>query len=371
MSSVCILSVIPYKIYPAHSGGQRAISLLNKYLAQTIKFEAIGPVNNEDTSDYTLHRVISSSVIRYINPLLFFYVKKYAKQIESTHLLFDHPYYGWLIFLCKMFLPYKIIVRSHNIEYLRFKSIGKKWWRLLKVYETFTYKIADRIWFITEEDATHAEKTFRLSKNQISVIPYGTEHSQAPTQDEFLKAQQWVKTKYQIPANDAILLFNGALQYKPNSEAVNYILKNIVPLLDYTKMPYHVLICGKGLPIHLADSIIRSPHITYTGFVQDIEPYYLACDLFLNPVIEGGGIKTKLVEALGAGKVAISTRSGAQGINARCTQRLIVTDDFQWKAFAESIITTLSKKSTLENDTFYKEYNWNRIAQKAVESLKI
>ena len=40
-------------------------------------------------------------------------------------------------------------------------------------------------------------------------------------------------------------------------------------------------------------------NLVYAGFVNDVDVYYKGADLFINPVNSGGGLKTKLVEAIG------------------------------------------------------------------------
>jgi hypothetical protein len=54
-------------------------------------------------------------------------------------------------------------------------------------------------------------------------------------------------------------------------------------------------------------------NIIYAGFVDDISIYFKGADVFINPVSYGGGIKTKLVEALGYNLNAVSTSNGAIG----------------------------------------------------------
>jgi len=48
--------------------------------------------------------------------------------------------------------------------------------------------------------------------------------------------------------------------------------------------------------------------------VDDITLYYKGADMLINPVMDGGGIKTKLVEALGYSMNVVTTTSGAIGV---------------------------------------------------------
>ncbi|MBK9571155.1 MAG: hypothetical protein IPO53_15415 [Chitinophagaceae bacterium] len=64
---------------------------------------------------------------------------------------------GWHSVLEKN--PIKVIIHTHNIEYQRFRSLGKWWWPLLKRYEKWSFQKADGLFFITPED-----KNFAITK---------------------------------------------------------------------------------------------------------------------------------------------------------------------------------------------------------------
>ena len=105
-------------------GGQKGIALFYKYFAQLVSFACITVQKNEANEAYTVLNQISNSKTRYLNFFLFFKIKKIAKENDCTHLLFEHPYYAWMIILFKLFSSESVIVHSHNIESERFKSIG-------------------------------------------------------------------------------------------------------------------------------------------------------------------------------------------------------------------------------------------------------
>ncbi|MBK7345377.1 MAG: glycosyltransferase [Chitinophagaceae bacterium] len=67
--------------------------------------------------------------------------------------------------------------------------------------------------------------------------------------------------------------------------------------------------------------------------------YFKAADVFLNPVIEGGGIKTKLVEALGQNLNVVTTQSGAIGVPQETTgNKMKIIKDGDWAAFAATLL---------------------------------
>jgi glycosyltransferase involved in cell wall biosynthesis len=364
-----ILALIPYKVFPPNMGGQRAIVLFYRSLCKLIPLTAFTIKANHSAEDFDIIPTISNSKYRYINPFLFFQLKKNAKQHNVTHILFEHPYYAWLLFLIKHFTIYKTIIHSHNIESERFKSIGKPWWKILWFYEKWAYKNADIVWFITEYDKQYAIEKYHVLENKALVIPYGTDLNISPSENELLDAKRLVQNKHNIKADEAILLFNGALGYQPNLEAVISIIEKINPILIASNYHYKIIICGKGLPSSMNElKEYRDKNIIYAGFVDDIDLYFKACDIFINPLNHGGGIKTKLVEALGFGKIAVSTKNGAIGISEAFTEgRLKIVDDNDWAQFTHEIIH--SKSVLNSNQLFYNHYSWDNISKKALDSI--
>ena len=84
---------------------------------------------------------------------------------------------------------------------------------------------------------------------------------------------------------------------------------------------------------------------------------------------DGGGIKTKLVEALGFGKICISSQNGAIGVDAAYTGgRLTIVADKDWRAYSEAITHQLQAIAN-DNAAFYKHFSWQNIAMKAVDAI--
>lgn len=93
-----------------------------------------------------------------------------------------------------------------------------------------------------------------------------------------------------------------------NYAAINWFIYNVWSSLKYLPVRLNVYgsVCErlqssvKGLILH--------------GLVPNLEVAYRQCDIMINPMIHGGGIKIKSVEALAYGKPLISSPEGAVGI---------------------------------------------------------
>lgn len=354
-------------------GGQKGIALFYKYLSGRVHLKCLTTSNNQPSESYEVLPAIPFKPWRYFWPLLFFRLKALAAQSNRTHLLFEHPYYAWLIVLCKLFLPYRIIVHSHNIEAERFKSIGKWWWRGLALYEKLAYRMADVLWFKTEEDRHYAVLYYKVREEKCYVIPYGVEAERLGESGEYQRCKQTLLQQYQLSNDTHLLLFNGTLNYKPNLDALILILDQIEPLLRSRLKNYRILVCGKGLPELIKQRMdTNTSRVLYAGFVDDIDLYFKGCDLFLNPLQDGGGIKTKLVEALGFGTKCVSSVNGAIGVDpALCGGRLQIVADKDWEGYGRAIEHLLQTPIENANLDFYQVYSWPSIAEKAAGTLRI
>ncbi len=90
----------------------------------------------------------------------------------------------------------------------------------------------------------------------------------------------------------------------------------------------------------------------------------------MNPALQSGGIKSKVIEAIGQNRPVVSTSLGAIGIDTTvCGNKLQVVVDNNWDMFASSLVNALS----LTGDTpqaFFNKYSWEGIAQNMYDILK-
>lgn len=355
---------------PAKVGGQKGIALFNKYFSRHVKLVCVTTRNNDPSfaEGYEVLPVLSTSPLRYINVFYFFTIKKILKKYQATHLLIEHPYLGWLGRMLKSFYGIKLIVHSHNIEGLRWRTLGKWWWKILWNYEKSTHRHADYNFFIHKDDLEYAVKNFGLDRDKCMVMTYGIEWSERPSQEKMRIAESAVRFKHSIQPDERILLFNGAFDYKPNADALRTLILTLNPILMKKEgFKYRLIICGRGIP---EEFLARPyPNVTMAGFVDDISVYFMAADVFLNPVVEGGGIKTKLVEALGNNCNVVSTTNGAIGVDpALCNGKLFIVPDNDWNLFAEKTIIASNMIADI-SDGYYSHFYWGNSTKKASEFI--
>ncbi|OSZ79379.1 hypothetical protein CAP35_14295 [Chitinophagaceae bacterium IBVUCB1] len=367
---ISILSIVPYRILPATSGGHLGIVDMHHHIGKLCNDNMAGTADNDDESKYsfTIHRIFPPKASRYLPLAKLKELKQLAKQTNAQYIYCDHPYMAPTAISLSKSLHIPWFMRSHNIESDRFRTMGKLWWRIMHWYEQYAMRKADGVFLITPEDKEWALSNYKLNERKCHIIPYGTNLSAPPTNKASARKEfaQETGTDASIPW----LYFLGALNYQPNVEAVNYILEEIVPRLNAKGFAYKIFIAGKGLSDELQQKIATLPQVQYMGFIPVLDTFLNACDIMLNPVMTGGGIKTKAVEALGYNKVVVSSTAGAAGLMPEvCGNNLLVTPDYDWDAFTDKIIQAASIQPVIPQ-SFYDTYNWDKIAAKVLTIMQ-
>ena len=362
-----LLAIAPYQYLPYFSGGQKSIAQFLDYLGRESDLTVIS-VSENDPSLIKTYKHISwlkkKSFSRYSDLGLASKLISLIKKEKFDAIIWEHPYYTWLASITRKRTGIKTILHIHNIEYQRFQSTGKWWWPVLKIYEKRFFRLADEILFVSPDDKKFAIKKWGIEEKKCIEVAFGVEISKYP--DDKDNCKQAIKAIHNIPGDEKILLFNGLLDYKPNLDALMAILKEVNPVLfQYPNFKYKIIICGKRLPAELNElKEYKDKNIIYAGFVHDIEMYFKGSDLFLNPVQSGGGIKTKMVEAIAFGTTVITTETGAAGIHRDiCGKKLVVVPDNSWNDFAQAIIANAGNRDVTPA-SYYDYYYWGSIVKK-------
>lgn len=373
-TAIRILAIISYPFLPATTGGE--ISTLNilKYLSRQhdVTVFTVEPYSQQFSHQAENMKLIFGmpfKTSRYYNFRLIGTLRRLIRQTEAEWLFFDQPWFGWVVWALKLLTGKKIFIRSNNIEYLRFKSMGKWFWQILYVYEKWTYRAADLVVFVTESERAKAIHEFDLDPAKTLLTPYGVETDRLRP-PATATAAAGLRKELGIEEGEKMLLFFSTLSYYPNYEAAGFIADKIYPLLKEKDFRFRIVLCGKGLPAEVQEKLNGKPEIQYMGFVEDIDTYIDAADLMINPILSGGGVKTKAIDTLARNQRVLSTVSGADGIDpAVCSDNLVVVEDHNWPAFADAIIHWAGKPRNIPA-TFYHTYGWPGIIETLDEKLR-
>ena len=83
--------------------------------------------------------------------------------------------------------------------------------------------------------------------------------------------------------------------------------------------------------------------IAVTGYVDNLEPYLAEADAFVVPLHAGGGMRVKILDAWLWGLPIVSTPIGAEGIELREGENIVLAEDAP--AFADAVTRVLTDDS--------------------------
>lgn len=373
MSTLSVLGIVSYKVFPAQMGGQKCVAEWYAHLSRLAKVTLVVSTDNNPgaNSAYTILPFLYNHWWGFLNLRYLYRLNRLVKEQAIDTIIIEHSYFGWLGILLRLITKKPFVIRSHNIEAHRLRDLQRNGWWLYEWYEKKVHQQADHSFFITDEDRAWAVKHWRLAERKCTVITHGTDIRQPLSIDEKNSAREQLLATHTLPPATRLFLFNGSLNYLPNIDALRIIINELLPALQSMPFEFRLFICGKGLSAQW-EAVLRShPGIIYLGLVEDMELYHNGTDCFINPITLGGGIKIKLIEALAHNQTAISTRSGAQGIAPNLVEdKLVIVEDYEWAAFAKAMagpgIDTYKKTP----EAFYRAFNWDTIIQKALLSLQ-
>lgn len=108
-------------------------------------------------------------------------------------------------------------------------------------------------------------------------------------------------------------------EYLPNVEALTWFISNVWPSISH---PLELNVYGR-----VCQRVqVSADRVNFHGFVDNINSIYDCCDIIINPVKFGAGLKIKNIEALACGLPLITTSHGAIGIEAGRDHCFVVAD---------------------------------------------
>jgi glycosyltransferase involved in cell wall biosynthesis len=219
--------------------------------------------------------------------------------------------------------PASVVVNSHEIAFdlarqfartsssLSRRLYAEVNWRKLRREELRTYREADGVYLCSVAD----------ERRLLDEVP-GTRTAVVPNAADV----EYYRPRLTGPPPDGrTVVYFGLLSTVPNADAVTYFAQNIWPRIaaEHPDARWKVL-GGRPSPSLLA---LAGPRIEFTGFVSDLRPHLASAAVVVVPLRLGGGTRLKIVEAMAMGKAIVSTRLGAEGIEAVPGRELLIEDE--------------------------------------------
>ena len=382
MKVIWISSECPY---PANTGGRIVVMKKLEYFSQNNEIYFFCVVDDDDEYKYRIDllkyckevhlykRNKGAALFKFIKDPFICVSRWVASMKKDIDICFEREKVDWVIvefpqmlgnISCKILNSNKLIISQHNIEYATLNNLAKSITNPLKraIYNVEAkrlYHFEKRYYremsvklftFVSIEDKAFFEKKF--GKFNTLLVPVGTEMHE-------YKA-------YKDSSN--IISFFGKMSYLPNVEAALWFSKQVFPLIQKKIPESKFYIIGKDPSKELVELSGSNPNIVVTGTVDSIEDYYEHTDIVVIPLTHGGGVKVKVLEALGHGKLVVSTIKGIEGTTFRNGKELLTSASA--KEFACVCIDILQHLSCYEGvrrsgyENVREKFTWKTIVEK-------
>ena len=214
-----------------------------------------------------------------------------------------------------------LVLRAHNVEFTIWQMLAHREKNPLKrlflrtmaarleKFERRYLRQFDAVVAITEADAQRLRAL--QCPEPVVFIPAGVDLARCQP-DPAIRAQP--RTLFMI----------GSLDWLPNQEGVEWLLREVWPAFHAEFPDVELHIAGRNAPAHLLAP--RTDNVFMHGFVESAAEFMQQYDLMLVPLLSGGGMRVKIIEGLALGKVILSTRLGAEGIAVRDGHDIVLRD---------------------------------------------
>jgi polysaccharide biosynthesis protein PslH len=198
--------------------------------------------------------------------------------------------------------------------------------RATRAAEQAAWREADLLAAVTEEDRAVMAG---VAQRPVALVTDGADHRTAWTADA---TTDGVPVDPDAPA----VVFVGNFAYEPNADAAIWLANEIFPRIRETARAKLFLV-GNAPPAAL--TALACEDVVVTGRVDAVEPWLDAAAVVVCPLRVGGGVKVKVLEALGRGCAIVATPQCAHGIpGAPAAMRL--ADDSS--GLADAVVSLLA-----------------------------
>jgi sugar transferase (PEP-CTERM/EpsH1 system associated) len=183
--------------------------------------------------------------------------------------------------------------------------------RKFQGYEKWLYRQFDLGLVVSDHDRQTAIDLIGMQPNQVGIVPNGVDTS--------------FHQPLAIEPKAGTLVFNGAITYTANYDAVDYFLREIFPAIRAQVPEAHLTITGATGGASIS-ALSANGHVTFSGYLADIRPTVAGSWVCVVPLRIGGGTRLKILQAMALGTPVVSTSKGAEGLDVEDGNHLLIGD---------------------------------------------
>jgi glycosyltransferase involved in cell wall biosynthesis len=187
-----------------------------------------------------------------------------------------------------------------------------------------------------------------------------------------------VDTGYFMPASKQeeprSLIFSGSLDWQPNLSAIRFLIREVWPYIKTRYPGARLYLAGKNPPASLLRWAEHDSNIAVVANPDDMRPLLARAAVYVCPILEGGGTRLKILDAMAMARPVVSTTIGCEGLRVTHGENILIADAA--RDFADKVVQLLENKG-LRNQLaqagralIEREYSWERIAHQLEQAYR-
>jgi glycosyltransferase involved in cell wall biosynthesis len=126
------------------------------------------------------------------------------------------------------------------------------------------------------------------------------------------------------PVDFRRITLSGTMSYEPNHEGALHFIREILPGIRSRFDDVKFFVVGKSP----REDLLRfhNGQVVVTGEVENIQDYLKKSGVVVAPILSGGGMRMKILEAFALSKAVVSTSLGAEGIEYTDDENILIAD---------------------------------------------
>ena len=257
----------------------------------------------------------------------------------------------------------RTLLDAHNALYRVFGQLGasepswlkrqfyRREARAFAQYERRLVEMVDQVTYVNESDRVALEGGSFLGEGSPRVLPICCDLTdRAPIKPSL---------------NPQYVTHLGTMFWPPNIEGVLWFAREVWPCVLHSAPQARFQIIGKRPPPEVESLVADLPGIDVCGYVADPTPHLSQTAAFVVTLHAGAGMRVKIIDAWCWGIPMVSTTVGAEGIEARDGEHLLIANSAT--AFAEAVVSLLTEPETRrrlrQNGRLWvqEHYDWRKV----------
>ena len=170
------------------------------------------------------------------------------------------------------------------------------------------------------------------------------------------------------------LIFTGSLDWEPNLSAIRFLIHEVWPHVKQKCPHARLYLAGKNPPASVSRWAKADSNIEVISNPDDMRPLLGRAAVYVCPVLEGGGTRLKILDAMAMAKPVVSTTIGCEGLRVKHGENILVAD--APREFADKV-AQLIEDDELRHQLgcagralVEREYSWERIAHELEQAYR-